>query len=337
MKFEEAFASGRVAAWDRYPHNDRWCGIYEVWPDSAKLIAHEERVRDASTLAMLRARGLRIGSVYRTSGFLWIIEGADCELWPIAHGSGVLLRKSGDKLALTSRTLAASDVTAVLSFFDDHDYGHRGIKLALRGEQVLVAEEHDAAAELDVTYGWSNLLVDGGWITHLGQDLAKCLGVPHLDQLQPSEESLAKASEQPVQTDSEAVCITLEQGHEAAPDSPWGYQRVSVTTDGLLEYERKAGRRSEIVRGRIDPDKVVAIQTALGRTTFPQPPQATFGPGGSVCALTRSPPRERVLIDYFDGLRMEGYRDVLRELTGLRNALREGNPEVLAAWAFVRE
>jgi hypothetical protein len=97
-----------------------------------------------------------------------------------------VLRKVAGQLVLKSRRLAASDVVAVISFYDEADYGHRGVKLALKHEEVLVAEEHDPAAELDVRYGWDNLLVDAGWISYLGRDLATCLCVPHQDQLHPT-------------------------------------------------------------------------------------------------------------------------------------------------------
>ncbi len=334
---EDALAAGHVAAWDWSAPNDHSCGIYELGPDHAKLIVHDKRARDTATIANLEARGVRIGSVYRSSEYLWIIEGADCEVWSTNGADGVLLRNVAGQLALKSRTLDVSEVVAVISFYDDADYGHRGVKLALKNEEVLVAEEHDPAAELDVTYGWDNLLVDGGWISHLGRDLATCLGVPHQDQLHPTQQAVTLGQDKRAQGGSEHFSITLEQGNEAAPDSPWGYQRVAVTANGQVEYEQRARGRTETLRGRINREKVASLQEALRKTTFPQPPQATFVPGSSICALTRSPPAERVLIDYFDGARMEGYRDVLRELAALRNALREGNIEVLASWQFTRD
>lgn len=128
--------------------------------------------------------------------------------------------------------------------------------------------------------------------------------------------------------------ITLEQGHESAADSPWGFQRVRVSTDGQLEYEHRERGVRRVVTGSIDGKRVVALREALHRTTFPQKPQEKFRPGTSILRITMSPPTYSVLIDYFDGMKMEGYRDVIRELSELNNALRESNADALRAWSF---
>jgi len=131
-----------------------------------------------------------------------------------------------------------------------------------------------------------------------------------------------------------ARTITFEQGHPTAADSPWGFQRVRISTAGDLEYEHRSRSGQRVVRGRVDVARARGVFAALARTRFPEPPQATFKPGTSVLALTVAPPGARVLIDYFDGLDMDGYRDVIRELSGLNNALREGDQDALKPWWF---
>jgi hypothetical protein len=130
--------------------------------------------------------------------------------------------------------------------------------------------------------------------------------------------------------------ITFEQGHETAPDSPWGFQRVRVSTDGKLEYENRSRAGTRALRGTIDGERVRAIRQAFSRTTFPQKPQEKFRPGSSVIRLTTTPPTYSVLIDYFEGMKMDGYRDIIRDLSELNNALREDNKEALSTWRFER-
>lgn len=128
--------------------------------------------------------------------------------------------------------------------------------------------------------------------------------------------------------------ITFEQGHESAADSPWGFQRVRVSTDGQVEYEHRARGAQRVVRGTIDGERVKAVRDALFRTSFPRKPQEKFRPGSSIIRITASPPTWSVLIDYFDGIKMDGYREVIRELSELNNALREDDATALAGWRF---
>jgi hypothetical protein len=130
--------------------------------------------------------------------------------------------------------------------------------------------------------------------------------------------------------------ITFEQGHESAADSPWGFQRVCVSTDGQLEYEHRSRAGRRIVRGTVDGERVKALRREFSRTSFPQKPQETFQPGASIIRLTTTPPTCSVLIDYFDGMKMDGYREIIRELSELNNALREDDGAALSTWRFER-
>lgn len=129
--------------------------------------------------------------------------------------------------------------------------------------------------------------------------------------------------------------ITFEQGHEFAADSPWGFQRLRVSTDGTVEFEHRARGIQNTTQGTVDPELVRAVRAALSTTTFPQKPQETFLPGTSIIKIATSPPTYSVLIDYFEGMKLDGYRDVIRALSELSNALREGDATTLSAWHFV--
>jgi hypothetical protein len=100
------------------------------------------------------------------------------------QGEGLKLERTDGEIKLSARSVPLSAVRGVVSFYDEDDYGHRGVQLELEdGQRVVVVEERDAAAELDPTYGRMNLDIDGGWIVYLGRELAACLGVPHQDEL----------------------------------------------------------------------------------------------------------------------------------------------------------
>jgi hypothetical protein len=49
---------------------------------------------------------------------------------------------------------------------------------------------------------------------------------------------------------------------------------------------------------------------------------------------TNASPSGRVLVDYFGGLEMDGYRDIIRDLSNLNTAIRTNDPSKLAEWAF---
>lgn len=130
--------------------------------------------------------------------------------------------------------------------------------------------------------------------------------------------------------------ITFEQGHEFAADSPWGYHRLSVATNGSLEYEHRARGVHRSLRGTVDGERVKLLDAALGRTSYPQKPQEKFRPGGSIIKIATSPPAYSVMIDYFEGMKLDGYREVIRDLSELNNALREDDGAVLSTWRFER-
>ena len=192
---------------------------------------------------------------------------------------------------------------------------------------------------VDGKSGWAVILDSGGtppeyfvgWVKPTEELQAK----GWIDTLNGAiRERLVDANSTAPSSENRGERMTFEQGNEFAPDSPWGYQRVTLATDGQLEYEQKERGAQRIVRGRVNPERVRALRTTLSLTQFPSPPETTFAPGSSVIVLSIQPGNQRMLIDYFTGLRLDGYRDLIRELSGLNDALRESKEEALAQWSF---
>lgn len=130
-----------------------------------------------------------------------------------------------------------------------------------------------------------------------------------------------------------ADAVTFEQGHESAPDAPWGLQRVRLSRAGNLDYERTQRGATTAVRGRVEGAKVDSLLSVLAGTTFPDPPQSSFPPGSSVCRISIG--ASWVDVEYYSGLRLPGYGEVLKTLNDLTTALRVSDAEGLARWSFV--
>lgn len=129
--------------------------------------------------------------------------------------------------------------------------------------------------------------------------------------------------------------LTVHQGAEYAPDSPWGIETLRLSREGELEYERRrAGRVLQTLHGRVDAERVRSLITALARTSFPVAPQAFFPPGASICTLITEPPFRRMDIELHSGLKMEGYGDIIRALSALCASLRESDAPALTEWRF---
>ena len=92
------------------------------------------------------------------------------------------------------------------------------------------------------------------------------------------------------------------------------------------------------MRAHVDVQRCGRMFEALRSTSFPAPPQESFLPGASVLVIsTNASPSGRVLVDYFDGLQMDGYRDIIRDLSDLNSAIRTNDVAKLAEWAFRRD
>jgi hypothetical protein len=138
----------------------------------------------------------------------------------------------------------------------------------------------------------------------------------------------------PRTSESEITALRFETGNENAPDDPFGRETIELTAAGALTYERRRQTVRVALNGSVDPKRFQQIIGALMTTAFPAAPQTRFVPGASIMRITALPSGRSVQVDYFEALRMDGYRDVVRELSKLAGALRDSKTDVLTAWNF---
>ena len=170
-----------------------------------------------------------------------------------------------------------------------------------------------------------------GWVPRTRQAEAR----GWVDALNRALETALRRAPQPEHSiDQNVAALVFEIGCEGAPDDPFGSETVTLTGTGELTYARRRQAVQTNIAGTVDPERFRRIVDALLRTHFPSPPQARFVPGASIVRITAVPSQQTVCMDYFEALRMDGYREVVRELTQLAEALRDTKTEVLAAWRF---
>jgi hypothetical protein len=136
-------------------------------------------------------------------------------------------------------------------------------------------------------------------------------------------------------TETQIAALRFESGNENAPDDPFGCETIELTEAGALSYERRRHAMHVSLVGSVDPQRFQQIISSLRATTFPTRPQTRFVPGASVVKIITMPSEQSVSVDYFEALRMDGYRDVVRDLSNLAEGLRDSKETVLSAWKFV--
>jgi hypothetical protein len=128
--------------------------------------------------------------------------------------------------------------------------------------------------------------------------------------------------------------IIYDTQNEFASENPVGRQLLELDANGNLKYIRQRNVVLAELVGHVAPTRFKDIVAALKRTAFPSPPQKSFLPGASVVAITALPSKESISISFFEALKLDGYRDVVRALDQLVDALRTNNTAVLAEWQF---
>lgn len=184
--FEDVLARGGslLGVWDLARGRENDLAIYELAESGLSRLA-SKRVPAGDRSVMietLREHRVPVGATYGSRPFIWAADPATFTIWTLAgvefEGTKTDLRRAGHSLA------SPASVEAVVSFVDPDDLGHRGVALVLRdGRRSVIAEERDAAAELDPAYNVDNLTIDGAWATYLGRELSGWLGVDHRDEL----------------------------------------------------------------------------------------------------------------------------------------------------------
>lgn len=91
------------------------------------------------------------------------------------------LSPEGDGSGIKGEAKAATRVTSIV---DGNDLGHSGVRLERKtGAPLVLAEGHDPMPEMDPTCDRANVAIDAAWASALGRDIARWLGVPHIDQI----------------------------------------------------------------------------------------------------------------------------------------------------------
>ncbi len=178
---EQVSDSPILYVWDKSDPSQAWLGEYRVTAEGATLVRHQAvlAAHIITKQSELQRRGKRQGAT--VGGFaIWAFDETG-EIWT-KHGCVA----SGPRSAwLVGKTrIASTSVVAVTSFYNQDDYGHRGVKLQLRSAaQLVVVEEFDPASKHDPTYNQDNLAVDGAWASYCGKALAAWLNCTHRDEL----------------------------------------------------------------------------------------------------------------------------------------------------------
>lgn len=121
---------------------------------------------------------------------------------------------------------------------------------------------------------------------------------------------------------------------QAAASSLVRHASQQLSTDGYVAFCRRQGSAEQRRFGRVSASRVRALVAALRRTDFPAQTQTSFVPGW-VCVLTLESPKQRVLVGYFDAIKLDAYRDVLQAFTELTLAFADGQHEKLSTWNFI--
>ncbi len=170
-----------VAVWDWGAREERLlvCSVVDGKLGIMASVEMTQAEREAMA-ATLRARGVRQGATAGVCPFTWSNDGA-FTVWSLTD---TVVTSSGDTLRIAGGArIRKADAARVWTFLDD-SLGHRGVRVVtLSGAPILIAEEEDAAAQLDPTYGMDNVAIDAAWATFLGRDLASWLGVPIVDEM----------------------------------------------------------------------------------------------------------------------------------------------------------
>ncbi len=134
----------------------------------------------AERTALLRARGVRIGATERRGPYYWSRDGG-FTVWSLLE---TVVDSRDDRLWVAGRgELERAEAALVVSFLGK-SLGHRGVLVVTGdGRELVIAEEHDPAADLDPAYGRADAVADAAWGSCLGRELAAWLGVPHRDDL----------------------------------------------------------------------------------------------------------------------------------------------------------
>lgn len=185
--FEEAVAAGGplVAAWD-YEDDDRQRLVLFKVGASGWVKLAETEVPPPSQEALhesLIERGVRIGTTYAGSGFVWVADELGFGVWNETAQTG-------------SGKIASPVVSKVHVTYEAGDPDRRAVSLELKsGGAEVVAELRSSWPAIDITYDHTNLEMETFWAHYLSLHLAIWHLVPVVNDITPypSERDLAVA------------------------------------------------------------------------------------------------------------------------------------------------
>jgi len=184
MSLEQAlsYPGELLAVWDRGGLRTRLAVCSVADGKLTEMAAMEMSEAEQTTWGdELGRRGVRQGATSGAGPFTWSVDGR-FTVWSLTD---TVVDTDGDAITtLAGVVVWRTEAARVVSFLSAASLGHRGVKLVTQaGDEVILADEEDPAAELDPTYGVENVMIDAAWATFMGLDLATWLGVPHTDEL----------------------------------------------------------------------------------------------------------------------------------------------------------
>jgi hypothetical protein len=173
-----------VAIWDETSSGaEVSLGTYGISERGARNLGYTKlpAAKRAATIAALRTRGIRSGGTHGGHEYVWLFDDEGGGVW---SRTARLAHATRDALELASGRVPRDIVTAVVTAISP-DYVERSVAVELPdGKTRVVASERDTIAELDPTYGRNELLAsDARWMTLLGRELSRWLGVPLRDEV----------------------------------------------------------------------------------------------------------------------------------------------------------
>lgn len=179
LTFMEAMAyrSATLAARDH--QSDDEIRVYAVGAAGAYHLATQQVPDDrrGEMYEALRERGIRIGGAWPWSGHVWVADDAGFAVW---NRDALMAEGSTAGLSLRDGNVPRHDVVRVVSFIDDADQSHRGVRCELAGGGFRVVAEEFALPSHAIFDEPSTFDDDVRWVTWVGYDLALWLGVPHV-------------------------------------------------------------------------------------------------------------------------------------------------------------
>jgi hypothetical protein len=186
MSIEQALAQPgpMVAAWnlDLEADGTRALAVYDVSKGMERVAwrKHAEAEVPGITEA-LAARGVVTGRYDSYRPLMWRSTGDAVEAW---NEDGLALQaRDGVIIDAIDRRFPVSALRAIVGYVEE-DMVDRGIQVELLdGKRQTVVYQLSAPASADPTYNRNDLLMDSGWVSALGRELAGWARLPWRDEI----------------------------------------------------------------------------------------------------------------------------------------------------------